>query len=423
MLQPIQFGLFHHNATRVLEKFSMLVSAHIEKFRTCNDVRISDFGPVMVLVGRNGVGKTNIMRAIVWASEAATASPSSGEDSAGTSGAVSLQICLKSNKFEYSISIELEAATEILNEDGKYPQFPLFLKESLSVETNGVKRGIFSRNRNELWLNGNALKIELGPMSPALSSIASLVPNHTDIDLLIQLTNFLKGIRYYPLDATETVDKMWVIGEREYKSWLGGKVAKASIDRLLMFKLLHMKFEEPDVFDELNGLVGPNGLAIVRNIDVQSFDVPFKTDAAGAATSTHKYFFVRFAPSNHQENRDFNFDDLSFGTRRILRLMISLLFDKSNVSLVEQPEDGIHPGLLHKLIPLLRDNATSGQFIFSSHSPDVLNRVSPEEVRLVELYEGVSTVRSLTGKEVEAACLYMEQDGPFSDFVSSIQDL
>jgi hypothetical protein len=56
------------------------------------------------------------------------------------------------------------------------------------------------------------------------------------------------------------------------------------------------------------------------------------------------------------------------------------IYDKSAVLLLEQPEDGIHTGVLHKLIPLLK--SYTGQFLIASHSSEIFNRMEPEEIRL-----------------------------------------
>ena len=39
------------------------------------------------------------------------------------------------------------------------------------------------------------------------------------------------------------------------------------------------------------------------------------------------------------------------------------------VVLIEEPENGVHPGLLRWLIDLFEERASAGQFIFTSHSP------------------------------------------------------
>ncbi|OQY43653.1 MAG: hypothetical protein B6247_31345 [Candidatus Parabeggiatoa sp. nov. 2] len=50
----------------------MFERIHIQNFLSCQDVVIDDMRGFTALVGRNGSGKTNILRAIQWAVESAT---------------------------------------------------------------------------------------------------------------------------------------------------------------------------------------------------------------------------------------------------------------------------------------------------------------------------------------------------------------
>ena len=49
----------------------MLTSIHIKNYRSCFDTKIESLGNVTALIGRNGAGKSNILRAIEWLSQAA----------------------------------------------------------------------------------------------------------------------------------------------------------------------------------------------------------------------------------------------------------------------------------------------------------------------------------------------------------------
>ncbi|RKZ51827.1 MAG: hypothetical protein DRR08_28875 [Candidatus Parabeggiatoa sp. nov. 2] len=55
-----------------LKRKTMFERIHIQNFLSCQDVVIDDMRGFTALVGRNGSGKTNILRAIQWAVESAT---------------------------------------------------------------------------------------------------------------------------------------------------------------------------------------------------------------------------------------------------------------------------------------------------------------------------------------------------------------
>jgi hypothetical protein len=96
------------------------------------------------------------------------------------------------------------------------------------------------------------------------------------------------------------------------------------------------------------------------------------------------------------------------------------IYDKSAVLLLEQPEDGIHTGVLHKLIPLLK--SYTGQFLIASHSSEIFNRMEPEEIRLVTMENGVTQLRPLDATEIAAASRFIREEGTLSDFIETIQE-
>lgn len=106
---------------------------------------------------------------------------------------------------------------------------------------------------------------------------------------------------------------------------------------------------------------------------------------------------------------------LSDGTLRILETLLQLhKFGSGNV-LLEEPETGIHPGLLSRLLRELESH--EGQVIISTHSPQVVSWAKPEEIRLVERKDGKTSVRSLTPQEIERVHEYLSHDGTLGEFV------
>jgi predicted ATPase len=91
--------------------------------------------------------------------------------------------------------------------------------------------------------------------------------------------------------------------------------------------------------------------------------------------------------------------------------------------LLEHPEEGIHRGLLRKLVDLLRDYSDQTQLIVTSHSPVVFNTLDPESVRLVTMEnEGLTKVRALSPDELGVADRYLEEEGSLSDFLETVED-
>lgn len=84
--------------------------------------------------------------------------------------------------------------------------------------------------------------------------------------------------------------------------------------------------------------------------------------------------------------------DISNGTLRILGVLTALYhIDKPDILCFEEPENGIHPWLLPKIVELFKLVSTEGitgkpvQILVTTHSPVLLNYVEPHQIRAVEL--------------------------------------
>jgi predicted ATPase len=119
----------------------------------------------------------------------------------------------------------------------------------------------------------------------------------------------------------------------------------------------------------------------------------------------------------------FSVSNLSVGTTRLLQMVVSILFDQRSLMLIEQPEDSIHPGLLQKLISILRTYSHETQILFTTHSLAVLDILHPEEILLATAPEGSTTVRKLTPDEIERAKSFLENEGSLSDFLEPLDEL
>ncbi len=75
-------------------------------------------------------------------------------------------------------------------------------------------------------------------------------------------------------------------------------------------------------------------------------------------------------------------DNYSDGTFRIVALLISILSQETEsvLTLIEEPENCLHPRALKTLISYLKQQSKERQIIIATHSSYLLNNVSPEDV-------------------------------------------
>ncbi len=115
--------------------------------------------------------------------------------------------------------------------------------------------------------------------------------------------------------------------------------------------------------------------------------------------------------------------DISDGILRILAFLAAL-YQVQTPSIVcfEEPENGIHPWLLRKMMEILNSVATEGitgkavQVLISTHSPVLLNYVKPEQVRAVEINnEGKTQVFALSTESARFQAAMESYDGELGE--------
>ncbi len=124
----------------------------------------------------------------------------------------------------------------------------------------------------------------------------------------------------------------------------------------------------------------------------------------------------------YSENSWKSFAQLSDGTKRIVFMHSELsnpVFTHdfsavSKIQFIEEPELGIHPHQLHSLMSFLKELSIDQQIIITTHSPQVLDILSKDELgRIIiceyDLEKGTQ-LRHLSDEEKSKAQLYMEKD-------------
>lgn len=126
------------------------------------------------------------------------------------------------------------------------------------------------------------------------------------------------------------------------------------------------------------------------------------------------------------------YDNLSDGTKRLFYIISEITsYDLSEILdtklkeklplrnikkifLLEEPELGIHPHQLHKLMLFIKEQSKEKQIILTTHSPQVLNILDADELDRIIIcnydQQKGTQLRHLTEKEMQKARLYMQED-------------
>ncbi|MEI7460775.1 MAG: AAA family ATPase [Pirellula sp.] len=386
----------------------MITRVHIKSFRSCEDVLLENIGLVLALVGRNGAGKTNILRAIdLVAKQATTELARVG----GHSIAVDVDLDNQRLRYEQNYSVHLEK-----NADGKRsPPYRRISEHLIDLNNNVI---IFSRTESILSLIGHD-DFTISRTTPALKAITSLFPEHKNISEMTRLLSFFSRIHYSPLVELDSCDEPhWIFGD-EYREFKDEYAILDGPERFVTKTLVYLQKEENERFKEIEAILGPSGLGIFDRILVINHAT---TRQAQQKEPSEKpvIYSVEFKLIESETRR--RFSQLSLGTRRVVRLVLQLTDSRNAALLFEHPEDGIHRGLLTKVVDIIRTNADPLQVLMTSHSPYVLNSLTAENIRLVYFQKGMTRCRSLSTEEQRHAASYLEKEGTLSEFIELIEE-
>lgn len=118
-------------------------------------------------------------------------------------------------------------------------------------------------------------------------------------------------------------------------------------------------------------------------------------------------------------NKWLYWNQLSDGTKRLF-FLISIITYYEKYVLIEEPELGIHPDQLYKLMDFLKNQSEKKQIILTTHSPDVLNILERDQLDriIVTRYdpEKGTQMHHLSEKQIRKAHIYIDETGDLSDF-------
>ncbi|HTN20447.1 MAG TPA: AAA family ATPase [Pelobium sp.] len=120
--------------------------------------------------------------------------------------------------------------------------------------------------------------------------------------------------------------------------------------------------------------------------------------------SRKRYFTI-----NDDNGNSFPSNSLSDGTIKLLALLVGIISQNERTTIIEEPENYLHPYANKLLISYLRETYDDGICILTSHSETILNLIKPEELIICELEN--SFTKSSRIENVKEVAKIIEESG------------
>ncbi len=375
-----------------------LLELHVENFRSLRDVTIP-LGPLTVLVGPNGVGKSNVLKvfdflaSIIRTDLQPALDERGGFDEVGFWGGVkpptSMNIHLKATwtthaslkaPDEYSLTIRRRSVPN------KPDSYTLSRLERFAFKrtqgrgrritiSGGEARVVDKRAGRES--DGGSFGIQR--LSSGLSTLPRLGRSDGGEEVT-RVAERLSSFRVFDVDVAAARQPT------RARSTLSGRL-ESHAENLAAF-LVQLSADE-----ERWDLLTKDARRILPQLEAIEFE-----QAGGYAD--------RLAVVLHERGlrRTTPLADASFGTVRLLGLL-AMLYDPHPPALtcVEEIDHGLHPQALELIVERLREASERTQLIVATHSPSLVDRLVPQEFIVCDRDEdGASVIPALSAEEVEA---------------------
>ena len=385
----------------------------IHHYKSLVDVELDNIQPVTILVGCNGVGKSNVVDVLRFLHDALGKGLDHAVSIRGGIGLirqyssnkpyqVTLEFCFVDDKnpevsFRYQLCLTSlkEGNFKVEREQGEWFDSPTILRTRPSGDDVG-KPMRFERKSNgtiNLRIDGKSAKL-LYPKQFSQDSLAFGEMCSTEDSAFVRFGGgiyaFIQNMRFssiYPntLRHTAHPDTDPVLKEdgsnwssilRSMRKTSRGKQALEQIKEMMQIVMPQLE----DISTQaVGGFIHPR----------------FKVK--GKSGSVHF-----FDPSQ-----------ISDGTLRILGILLALYqIPHPSLMVVEEPEQTVNPALLAVLVDAFRESSERTQLLITSHSPHLVDLFDPENIRVVTMQEGdtyVSPIRSSQQEAIKEHLLSLEQ--------------
>ncbi len=399
----------------------MLESLEIRNYRSCQKTTFPLHPQLSVLIGPNGTGKTNTLKALLLLKKLCSQRHPYQNEKASSE-------CTLKAKFgvfekNATLTAKIGTYTDGTNDDRVVD----------SVQNWYMYDFTGSRSRFNVPLvyfglrypQGQKMFTTLEYSSDEMNALFLGGISGKVLDPISQIHEYLKNIKYYGASQFTNPSLCPVSIEVEIS---GGKRRGIRRPRGVHTNFLYDLYSEyksrnESSYSEFMHIIGPSGIGLIDGLDfkeVQTSSLSYSVKVGGRVTeeTTEKILVI---PQFKIGSNKLSPNQLSEGTFKTITLLFYLMTESSRLLLIEEPEVCVHHGLLSSIVELIKDYSKEKQVILSTHSDFVVDAVKPENVFMVSRHveDGTqikSVKNAMSTKEFRALKTYLEHEGNLGEY-------
>ena len=428
-----------------------LESISIEGYRSCKHTEFAPHPQLSALIGINGAGKTNVLSAIRSLAQFDSRRNRYFQNSVnhdttnvpapqlvswfllkteneGRDRRVGLRVALitagsGSSADEVVDTKEEWNFSELVPDDfrdTKWLLVPPFLQEGFEA---GAQFGESIR-RHRVNLGDREVAISLAASLPGSDTTAlqKLIENKLALTAIKLINGWRRTITYYSAsqftDPSRCPTNFELTADRRLEYAYRG----VSPHLQFLFDMYTLRANSKERYDEYEEFVSRKHLGLISRISWRDVKLSSHTAEVGSGgkfkkQKVHKTLVI---PTVHIGHSHVSFSQVSEGTLRTLALMFYVMTTSSKCLLIEEPEVCIHHGLLTRIMDTIKSYSVTKQVIVSTHSDQVIDRMTPDNVFVVEHAAAGTKVKPLAlwaGKKgTQALHSYLDESGTLGEY-------
>jgi predicted ATP-binding protein involved in virulence len=348
-----------------------LTSIHLQNYRAHQDLRVEFHADFNIVAGINGSGKTSLLKGI----------------NQSLSGLL-LGLPNVSTPFFDESSYTHIRTSQIEGRHRFEPQFPVKV-----TVTGYVEKNVFSQTVEKI---SDAAQSSVEGVSPIRKSINEIQNGHSAHEqITLPIAAFYRANRQW---ITEGHSIMRAVTEKPsrhdaYQNWWDAAVNVADLQNWVIGKCLERyqrSSETGKLFHEFDddelALVNTALSTAIDGIDDLRYDMPQKT------------LLANWQQTENGVQKTISFDNFSDGQRAVICLVTDIarricllnpqlgkevIRQTPGVILIDELDVHLHPRWQRRIVNGLKAAFPAVQFIATSHSPQILGELKPEEIILL----------------------------------------
>lgn len=376
-----------------------LHSAHIEGYKSIVSCDVTFKPGLNIIIGKNGTGKTNLLE--------------------GISKGLTDDLVFFDN--EPSFSTKLTFANDEIVQNRIIVEVSPAPLVNFDQNLEGTKLQNIREGRLKVWnfFENESIELEIESLEYLVScllfshSTPGRIPIVSDIEAGWKIGDRVQILNKYPLANSAFTKLQSSIANSLFRLQFTKRINEVTITEVMNHALRNFADR---ILPSLKACTPVTGLELLEG-RITNGILKGQMEVKG-------YLYNFEVNGNHLA-----FENLSDGTRRVFMIAVEVSqFEKSyqismdynaGLFLLEEPELGIHPHQLQKLMTFLKEQSKEKQIILTTHSPQVLDILNKDELDRIIIAdfdpEKGSTFRHLDDKEIVNAQNFMS-DMYLSDY-------